>query len=219
MFKACAYPLLFFCSSAALAQPLETDVSSRAFGGPLLTERGLPVTVTVALVNIADAQRIGARWGVVTSTHRTPEHNRRVGGVPNSYHLSGRAIDIARRPGVTHNQIAAALRQAGFHLLESLDEGDHSHFAFGSRGITTESTGDRLASAKPARPVPLFRTMEDERAGELVPLPATYGSAPAQVSHAVAQEKTATAESPHRNLNGPVLTLATIAGAGEAPRN
>jgi hypothetical protein len=53
--------------------------------------------------------------------------------VPNSYHLSGHAIDIARRPGVHHSDIAAAYRQAGYALLESLDEGDHSHFAFGTR--------------------------------------------------------------------------------------
>ena len=85
-------------------------------------------------VNMGAIARIGAQWGRVTSTHRSPEHNRRVGGVPNSYHLSGRAIDIARRPGVSHWQIATALRQAGYHLLESLDEGDHSHFAFGRPG-------------------------------------------------------------------------------------
>ena len=42
-----------------------------------------------------------------------------------------KAIDIARRPGVSHAQIAAAYRNAGFSLAESLDEGDHSHFAFG----------------------------------------------------------------------------------------
>ncbi len=83
---------------------------------------------------IRDIVRIGAQWGRVTSTARSVEHNRRVGGVANSYHLSGRAIDIARRPGVRHAQIAAALRNAGYHLLESLDEGDHSHFAFGAAG-------------------------------------------------------------------------------------
>lgn len=83
---------------------------------------------------IRDIVRIGAQWGQVTSTARSVEHNRRVGGVANSYHLSGRAIDIARRPGVRHAQIAAALRNAGYHLLESLDEGDHSHFAFGNAG-------------------------------------------------------------------------------------
>ena len=67
----------------------------------------------------------------MTSTYRSPAHNRRVGGVANSYHLSNRAIDIARRPGVSHSQIAAAYRNAGYSLAESLDEGDHSHFAFG----------------------------------------------------------------------------------------
>jgi hypothetical protein len=76
------------------------------------------------------AERIAAAFGVVTSTFRSVAHNREVGGVPNSYHLQGRAIDVARRRGIVHAQIAAALRAAGFTLVESLDEGDHSHFAF-----------------------------------------------------------------------------------------
>ena len=83
-------------------------------------------------VDLASVRQIGARWGQVTSTYRSPEHNRRVGGVANSYHIRGRAIDIARRPGVAHWQIAAAYRSAGYSLAESLDEGDHSHFAFGA---------------------------------------------------------------------------------------
>ena len=87
-----------------------------------------------AAVNMGAISNIGSRWGRVTSTYRSPAHNRRVGGMPNSYHLSGRAIDIARRPGVSHWQIAADLRAAGYNLLESLDEGDHSHFAFGRPG-------------------------------------------------------------------------------------
>lgn len=77
------------------------------------------------------AERIAAAYGTVTSTFRTIAHNREVGGVADSYHLLGRAIDVARRHGITHAQIAAALRTAGFVLIESLDEGDHSHFAFG----------------------------------------------------------------------------------------
>ncbi len=77
------------------------------------------------------AVRIAGAFGVITSGWRSVEHNRAVGGVSNSYHLHGRAIDIARRPGVTHRQIDAALRKAGYNLIESLDEGDHSHFAFG----------------------------------------------------------------------------------------
>lgn len=82
-------------------------------------------------VDMGTIRQIGARWGQVTSTYRSPAHNRRVGGVANSYHLSNRAIDIARRPGVSHRQIAEAYRAAGYSLAESLDEGDHSHFAFG----------------------------------------------------------------------------------------
>jgi hypothetical protein len=85
-------------------------------------------------VDIRSVAGLGAQWGRVTSTYRSPSRNRRVGGVRNSFHLSGRAIDIARRPGVTHAQIAAAYRNAGYYLIESLDEGDHSHFAFGAPG-------------------------------------------------------------------------------------
>ena len=88
------------------------------------------------------AASLGSGWGRVTSTYRSPAHNRAVGGVPNSYHLRGRAIDIARRPGVTHAMIAAAFRNAGYRLVESLDEGDHSHFAVAFNGDTS-----RIASA------------------------------------------------------------------------
>lgn len=85
-------------------------------------------------INLGEIARLGARWGRVTSTYRSVAHNRSVGGVANSFHLRGRAIDIARRSGVVHSQIASALRAAGYSLLESLDEGDHSHFAFGGAG-------------------------------------------------------------------------------------
>lgn len=99
--------------------------------------------------SINAAARIGAQWGRVTSTLRSVAHNRAVGGVPNSYHLRGRAIDIARRPGVSHGQIAAAFKNAGYRLVESLDEGDHSHFAFnfGGGGWSAPVTTAR-ASAK-----------------------------------------------------------------------
>lgn len=98
------------------------------------------------------AARLAAAFGTVTSIHRTVERNRLVGGVPNSYHLSGRAIDVARKPGVTHDQIATALRRAGYNLVESLDEGDHSHFAFAPAGATLAALppGTR-GKADPAR--------------------------------------------------------------------
>ena len=97
---------------------------------PSLTAAPQPMSASVAAFSIDGAVSVGRGWGTVTSTHRSPEHNRRVGGARNSHHLRGRAIDIARRPGVTHRQIEAAYRKAGYRLIESLDEGDHSHFAF-----------------------------------------------------------------------------------------
>jgi hypothetical protein len=131
--------LISLCSSSAVLAA-DTDWGIREVGKPVSrasADEPLPAG-TWALqpngrsVNMGDVKQIGGRWGQVTSTYRSPAHNRRVGGVANSYHLSNRAIDIARRPGVSHWQIAAAYRNAGFSIAESLDEGDHSHFAFGA---------------------------------------------------------------------------------------
>src|SRR5688500_6185278 len=61
--------------------------------------------------DIASAAQVASQWGRVTSTKRTFARNRAVGGVPNSFHLSGRAIDVARKPGVRHGQIEAAYRR------------------------------------------------------------------------------------------------------------
>jgi hypothetical protein len=100
--------------------------------------------------DVARATAIAASFGAITSIYRSVEHNREVGGVANSYHLQGRAIDIARRPGVTHGQIAAALQRAGLTMIESLDEGDHSHFAFG----IANSAQQVAAASPPPPPVP-----------------------------------------------------------------
>lgn len=115
--------------------------------------------------NLSLAAQIGARFGRVTSTWRSAARNRKVGGVANSWHLSGRAIDIARNPRVNHAMLANALRSSGFLLIESLDEGDHSHFAFGTPGLALKSRSleDRLnevrqeASFFTFRRVPLAR--------------------------------------------------------------
>lgn len=150
MFRAAVGLALLVCASAAGAET--TDFGVRAVGSvPRAPSIGVhpkaearqaaavvasrPSAATWAPVaggsgNLTGAARIAAQWGRVTSTYRSPAHNRRVGGVPNSFHIHGRAIDIARRPGVSHWQIAAAFRAAGYRLIESLDEGDHSHFAF-----------------------------------------------------------------------------------------
>jgi hypothetical protein len=55
---------------------------------------------------------------------------------------------------VSHAKVAAVLRAAGYNLIESLDEGDHSHFAFGPvvdpRGSRTLKGTVTAANAQPA---------------------------------------------------------------------
>lgn len=87
---------------------------------------------------LSEVVKLAGRWGHVTSTRRTAARNRAVGGAPNSFHLSGRAVDIARRAGVRHSHIEAAFKKAGFTIVESLDEGDHSHFAFRTEPLQSQ---------------------------------------------------------------------------------
>lgn len=71
---------------------------------------------------------------VVTSGRRTPQHNRDVGGVPSSYHLRGRAIDIAGSPRFRQAVAATAWSQRVSRRCtgpeEVIDEGDHLHIAW-----------------------------------------------------------------------------------------
>ena len=133
---------LMMLGMGSAAAAAETDFGVRELGKSVRAASSEPLPAgTWALeqqpsssrgFDMGDVKQIGGKWGRVTSTYRSPEHNRRVGGVPNSYHLRGRAIDIARRPGVSHSQIVAAYRNAGYSLAEALDEGDHTHIAFGT---------------------------------------------------------------------------------------
>ena len=110
---------------------------------------------------VSAASRLLSAYGNVTSTFRSVAHNRAVGGVPNSYHLLDRAIDVARRPGVTHRQLEAALMKAGYRLIESLDEIDHSHFAFAA--LTQASIVKPMPDTPPPPPPkPLPKVAADE---------------------------------------------------------
>jgi hypothetical protein len=58
---------------------------------------------------------------------------------------------------VKHSDLHATLKAAGFNIIESLDEGDHSHFAFGeSNGAVNVSPGtsrtvrQNVAETKPS---------------------------------------------------------------------
>jgi hypothetical protein len=62
----------------------------------------------------------------ITSTRRTPAHNRAVGGVPNSYHLSGRARDSVPPAGMSMAAYHRQLQALNPHL-DVINEGDHIH--------------------------------------------------------------------------------------------
>src|SRR5687768_296723 len=71
---------------------------------------------------------------VVTSGRRSPERNRAVGGSPSSFHLRGRAVDLAG----SRAALAAAARTARAQRVtatctgpeEVLIESDHLHVAW-----------------------------------------------------------------------------------------
>ena len=122
------------CSAVPAAAA--TDFGVRTIQAPLVpaapAQRSGAALLHAGSTSLSAALAVVRSFGRVTSTYRSPQRNRAVGGVRNSYHLFGRAIDIVPRRGVRHADIEAALRGAGFSLIESLDEGDHSHFAFGN---------------------------------------------------------------------------------------
>lgn len=68
----------------------------------------------------------------VTSTYRTPAHNRKVGGVANSYHTrrdangNPMARDSVPPPGMSMSAYAERLRRLNPHL-DVINEGDHVH--------------------------------------------------------------------------------------------
>jgi len=62
----------------------------------------------------------------VTSTLRSAARNRAVGGVANSYHLTGQARDSVPPPGMSMAEYYRRLKAANPHL-DVINEGDHIH--------------------------------------------------------------------------------------------
>ena len=62
----------------------------------------------------------------VTSTRRGAAHNKAVGGVSNSYHLSGRARDSVPPRGMSMAAYHAQLQRLNPNM-DVINEGDHVH--------------------------------------------------------------------------------------------
>jgi uncharacterized protein YcbK (DUF882 family) len=86
---------------------LAVVVSSASFSG-----LGLSPEMQERLI---EAHRLYGSAFTITSGHRTPEKNAEVGGVANSFHLTGNAVDILRPRNAFHAQrLLWALALAGF---------------------------------------------------------------------------------------------------------
>lgn len=60
----------------------------------------------------------------VTSWIRTPAHNKKVGGVPDSMHLLGLAVDVILDDWSETEQFMKMCKRIG---LQAIKEGDHIH--------------------------------------------------------------------------------------------
>jgi uncharacterized protein YcbK (DUF882 family) len=69
------------------------------------------------LNKLAQARKIAAVGFKITSGYRSPEHNEKVGGVPNSSHTLGHACDIYAPTSRQKYIIINALLQAGFDRI------------------------------------------------------------------------------------------------------
>ena len=177
----------------------------RTLAFALLLAVGSPAAAKWNTGAVASPLSIASAFGAVTSTYRSVEHNRAVGGVPNSFHLQGRALDIARRKGVTHAQIEAAFRKAGLRLIESLDEGDHSHFAFAPAAVAEQRPRQvpaASASKPPKAAAPEQVLVADQHGTLWVDINKTVEVVPDGPSHQLATEdeadSSATPTSPRR---------------------
>lgn len=84
---------------------------------------------------VADFGTLAQKYGAqVSSLARTPEHNARVGGVPNSRHLSGEGGDFVV-PQPQRQQFMTDARGMGY---DAIDEGDHVHLE-PRRGVQASS--------------------------------------------------------------------------------
>lgn len=55
---------------------------------------------------------------IVSSWYRCANHNDRVGGVPNSLHLRGLAVDIPKRSNYQLESLVRLFRHKGFEVIE-----------------------------------------------------------------------------------------------------
>lgn len=69
----------------------------------------------------------------ITSGQRNPGYNAQVGGVPNSQHIPGNAVDFVLPPGKTFADVQRAFQASGLPASELINEGSHIHWGWGDK--------------------------------------------------------------------------------------
>lgn len=69
------------------------------------------------LRKIDQARRLAGIPFIINSGYRSPEHNAKVGGVPNSSHIRGYAVDVRCTTSSDRLKIVKAAMDAGFHRI------------------------------------------------------------------------------------------------------
>ncbi|MBP7648428.1 MAG: hypothetical protein KA744_01145, partial [Phenylobacterium sp.] len=121
----------------AAAQRQATAIGARPAAGSQQNQRAWAQ-------HVADFGRDFPGIGI-TSTRRSPAHNKAVGGVPGSYHLSGMAFDAGIPPKASQQAVRQWAAGRGMELIE---ESDHWHF---EPRTGTPAAPPKPAAAKPAK--------------------------------------------------------------------
>lgn len=102
-------------------------------GGVQLSTAGMKLPSALAGVNPslqALGVQLAAGGATITSGRRDAQHNKDVGGVRNSNHIPGNAIDVVPPKGMTTAQLHdLLLATPGVHFSELIDEKNHVHIA------------------------------------------------------------------------------------------
>lgn len=132
----------------AVGRPLPANAPMPApptSGGGAVLRNAMPVDPQAVQSDYkALADQFGAQ---ITSLQRSPEHNRAVGGVPGSQHLTGTGGDFVV-PGAQKAAFMAAARSKGY---EAIDEGDHIHLELPpGRSVAAPAPAMTTAQPRPA---------------------------------------------------------------------
>lgn len=95
-------------------------------------------TTAASTAALQKAKELGLR---ITSGYRDPEHNKKVGGAPRSYHLFGQAYDVAG--DATAMQKFYQWAKGSGLFVEAIDEKDHIHVAWKAGSSAAASDNDK----------------------------------------------------------------------------